>query len=59
MEPVLCLIEDDRLRAIDDRIGDFVVAARRQAVHEHCVRRGFLHQGIVHLERPEDGRALG
>ena len=56
---VLGLIEDDRLRAVEDRIGDFSVAARRQAVHEYCVRRGLLHQRFVHLERPEDRRALG
>ena len=56
---VFGLVEDDGLRTVEHLVGDFGVAARGQAVHEHRVRLRFLHQGFVDLEGAEDGRALG
>ena len=59
MHAVFGLVEDDGLRAVEDCVGDFGVAARGQAVHEDGVGRGFGHQRFVHLKGAEDGRALG
>src|SRR6516164_1738085 len=47
MQPVLCLVPDDRLRAINDPGSDFFAALCRQAMHEDGVRLGMRHQLLV------------
>ena len=37
MQPVLGLVEDDRLRAVDDLVRDLLAAMGRQAMHEDRV----------------------
>ena len=37
MEPVLCLIEDDTLGALDDLCGDLLSLVCGQTVHYHSV----------------------
>src|SRR5713226_7639226 len=54
---VFGLIEDDRLRTVEDFRSDFQAAVRRKAVHEYGVRRGERHQFGVHLIRLEHGVA--
>jgi hypothetical protein len=44
VQPVLRLVEHHRLRSVDDLLGHFLAAMRRQAVHEDRVRRGLRHQ---------------
>ena len=56
---VFGLVEDDGLRAVEDRVGDFGVAVRGQAVHEDGVRLRVGHQRFVDLVGLEDGGALG
>ena len=58
MHPILGLIEDDRLRAIEHGVGNFCVAMRRQAVHKYRMRCSVRHQGFIHLIRFEDRRTL-
>src|SRR5713101_180845 len=52
---VFGLIEDDRLRTVEDFRGDFQAAVRRKTVHEYGVRRGERHQLGVDLIRLEHG----
>ena len=59
VQTVLRLVKDYGLRAIEHRVGNFGVAMRGQAVHEHGVRRGMGHQCLVDLVRLEDRRPLG
>src|ERR1700733_11798743 len=56
---VFGLVEDDGLRAVEDRVGDFGVAMRGEAVHEDGVRLGVGHEGFVDLIGLEDWAALG
>ena len=53
MEPVLRLVPDGGLRAVDHRARHLVAAMGRQAMHEDRVPLGSAHQGFVDLERPE------
>src|SRR5579872_2627922 len=50
VQPVLGLIEHDRLRPIDDLVGDLFAAMCRQAVHHERIARGALEDRLVHLE---------
>ena len=59
MHAVLRLIEDDRLRAVEHRIGDLGVAVRGEAMHEDGVLLRVRHQLLVDLVGLEDRRALG
>ncbi len=56
---VLGLIEDDGLRTVEDGVGDFGVAVRREAVHEDGVGLRVGHERFVDLVGLEDGGALG
>jgi hypothetical protein len=58
VEPVLRLVEDDRLRAVHHRVRDFLVPVRGQAVHEKRVGLGAGHELRVHLERLEEAAPL-
>ncbi len=59
MHAVFGLVEDDRLRAVEDCVGDFGVAMGGEAVHEDCIGLGVGHEGFVDLVGLEDGSALG
>ena len=37
VQPVLGFIENDRLRSVDDLVGNFFPAVRRQAMHEQRI----------------------
>mmetsp|Transcript_11801 Transcript_11801/g.26923 ORF Transcript_11801/g.26923 Transcript_11801/m.26923 type:complete len:332 (+) Transcript_11801:108-1103(+) len=54
MKPVLCLIEDNGLRAIDDLRSLLHAAGGRQAVHEDAVWLGKLHEFSIHLKGHEE-----
>ena len=47
MQAIFRLVEDDRLRAVDDAVGHFLAAMGRQAVHRPDIRAGQVEQGIV------------
>src|SRR5262245_29752950 len=49
VQTVLGLVEHDRLRTVDDLVGDLVAAMGGQAVHEQCIRLGQRHQPGVDL----------
>src|ERR1700722_5907061 len=48
------LVEDDRLRSVEHRVGDLGVAMRGQAVHENSMRLRVGHEGFVDLVGLED-----
>ena len=50
VEAILGLVEHDRLRPIDDLVGDFLAAMRGQAVHHERVARGALEHRLVQLK---------
>ena len=43
MQAVLGFVEDDRLRAVDDVVGDLLAAVGGKAVHEYGVGLGLFH----------------
>src|SRR5579871_2685873 len=47
VETVLCLVVDDRLRTVDDRVRHFGVPVGRQRVHEDRIVVGRLHVDLV------------
>ena len=51
MEPVLSLVENNGLRAIDNLGGLFLAPHRRQAIHELGGRRSPGHEASCHLKR--------
>lgn len=57
MNAVFGLVPHHRARAVDHRIGDFLVAVRGQAVKEQRVALGLGHQRIVPLEGESLARA--
>ena len=57
MQPVLGLIEDDRVGGVHHVVGDFVAAVRGKAVHEQRVRAGGGHQRFVDLDTARKMRA--
>ena len=44
MQPVLGLVEDRRLRAVDDLLGDLLAVVRRQAVQDERLLPGLAHE---------------
>src|SRR5690606_8429603 len=48
VQPVLRLVEHDRLRSIDDLVSHFLAAVSWEAMHEERFRLGLLHQRAVH-----------
>ena len=49
VQPVLCLVEHHGARRINHRIGNFLTAVRRQAVHEQRTFAGTGKKLLVHL----------
>ena len=49
MQPVLGLVEDERMRAVDDRRGDLFATVGRQAVQHHDVVVGDRDQPVIEL----------
>src|ERR1051325_6472463 len=49
MKAVLRLIEDNALWTVDDIVGHFLAAMRREALHEDRVLFGARHQARIHL----------
>src|SRR5262249_42709881 len=58
VQPVLRLVPDDALHAVDYFGGDLLTPIRGQAVQHDGVTRGVLHSGGVDGERREHGAAL-
>jgi hypothetical protein len=54
VEAILGLVEDYRVRGVDDFVGDFPAAMSWQTVHEQGMGRGFSHEFGVDLVRGED-----
>ena len=59
MHAVFSLVEDDRLRSVEDGVGDFGVAMSGEAVHEDSVGLSARQEGFIDLVGFEDGGALG
>src|SRR5437773_293793 len=51
MESVFRLVDDDRLRTVDDVVRDFEAPMRGQAMHDHGVRLRAVEELRVHLIR--------
>src|SRR5712664_688151 len=49
VQPVFGLVEDDRLRSVDDGVGDLFAPVRGQAVHEDRGRVGEAEERRTHL----------
>ena len=56
---ILRLVEDHRLRAIEDRVRYLCIAMRGKAVHEDSVLLCMRHKTLIHLVWLEDRCALG
>jgi hypothetical protein len=53
VQPVLRLIENDRLRRLDRLVEDLLATMRRQVVHDHGVRRRLSNQPQIDLKPGE------
>ena len=58
MHAIFRLIEDNRLRSIENSVCDLGVAVSRKAVHEDSIGLRMRHQGFIDLVGLEDGSAL-
>src|ERR1700740_2865684 len=58
MQTILRLFEYHRMRRIDDCVGDFFTAMRRQTVHEDRMLRSIAEQLVINLIAAEDLLAL-
>ena len=58
VQPVLGLVPDDALRAVDDLGRDLLAPVRRQAVQDDCSRVGEGHRGRVDGVRDERRRTV-
>src|SRR6266478_3875227 len=54
VQTILCLLENNRLLGVDDRIGDLLAAMGRETVHKNSVRCSARHQLFIHLIRLKD-----
>ena len=54
VQSVLSFVEHHRLRAVNDLVGDFLAAVRRQAMHEQRVGLGLRHQAGIDLVSLKD-----
>ena len=54
MQPVLCLLEDERARRIDYLVGNFIAPMRRQTMHKDGIGLRLGEQLGVYLIRLED-----
>ena len=59
MQPVLGLVEHDRMRAVHDLVGDFFTAVGGQAMHEKRIGLSQRHQPVVDLITFEQVVAAG
>src|SRR5438876_12328502 len=53
VQAVLRLVQHDRARAVEDRVGDLLAAVRGQAVHDERARLGEADQRVVELVAAE------
>jgi hypothetical protein len=54
MQPILCLVDDHRLRTIQHLGADFFTPVGGQTVHDNRIGLGTMHQAAVDLIRRQD-----
>jgi hypothetical protein len=54
MQPILRLVDDDRLRTIQNLGTDFFTPVSGQTVHDDRIGLGAMQQAAVHLIRSQD-----